>query len=145
MAANQNDDRSVPPPSTAGLVLNIADLNINRENMFLDDPDDLYINAVADNTLYASTITFEELNLLPEVIRGLYREIGFKRPSKIQAITLPMISSPSYKDLIAQAHNGTGKTTCFGLEMLGRVDPNLRAPQALHLPHQALKGRGTLR
>ncbi|KAM1751223.1 hypothetical protein FF1_009308 [Malus domestica] len=145
MAANQNDDRSVPPPSTAGLVLNIADLNINRENMFLDDPDDLYINAVADNTLYASTITFEELNLLPEVIRGLYREIGFKRPSKIQAITLPMISSLSYKDLIAQAHNGTGKTTCFGLEMLGRVDPNLRAPQALHLPHQALKGRGTLR
>ncbi|TQD84059.1 hypothetical protein C1H46_030381 [Malus baccata] len=95
MAANQNDDGSVPLPSTAGLALNIANLNIYRENMFLDDPEDSYINTVASDTLYTSAITFEELNLCPE------------------------------------AHNGTGKTTCFGLEMLGRVDPNLRAPQAL--------------
>ncbi|KAE8679390.1 DEAD-box ATP-dependent RNA helicase 38 [Hibiscus syriacus] len=34
-------------------------------------------------------------------------------------------------DLIAQAHNGSGKTTCFTLGMLSRVDPKLKAPQAL--------------
>jgi hypothetical protein len=28
-----------------------------------------------------------------------------------------------------QAHNGSGKTTCFTLGMLGRVDPQLNAPQ----------------
>lgn len=35
------------------------------------------------------------------------------------------------RDMIAQAHNGSGKTTCFVLSMLSRVDPNLQKPQAL--------------
>ncbi|CAL5422262.1 unnamed protein product [Camellia sinensis] len=42
-----------------------------------------------------------------------------------------MILTPPYKHLIAQAHNGSGKTTCFVLGMLSRVDPKLTAPQAL--------------
>jgi ATP-dependent RNA helicase DDX19/DBP5 len=58
-------------------------------------------------------------------------EMGFKKPSKIQEITLPMILNPPHKDLIAQARNGSGKTTCFVLGMLSRVDPNMKAPQAL--------------
>lgn len=57
--------------------------------------------------------------------------MGFKKPSKIQAITLPMILTPPHKDLVAQAHNGSGKTTFFVLGMLSRVDPNVKAPQAL--------------
>lgn len=32
-----------------------------------------------------------------------------------------------------QAHNGSGKTTCFTLGMLGRVDPKLNAPQVCSL------------
>lgn len=55
----------------------------------------------------------------------------FERPSKIQAVTLPMILTPPYKNLIAQAHNGSGKTTCFNLGMLSRVDPKQRVPQAI--------------
>ncbi|XP_028123189.1 DEAD-box ATP-dependent RNA helicase 38-like [Camellia sinensis] len=55
----------------------------------------------------------------------------FERPSKIQTISLPMILTPPYKHLIAQAHNGSGKTTCFVLGMLSRIDPKLTAPQAL--------------
>ena len=31
----------------------------------------------------------------------------------------------------AQAHNGSGKTTCFVLAMLSRVDPEMAQPQAL--------------
>ena len=58
-------------------------------------------------------------------------EMKFQKPSKIQAISLPMILTPPYKDLIAQAHNGSGKTTCFVLGMLSRVDPKLKAPQAI--------------
>ena len=42
-----------------------------------------------------------------------------------------MILNPPHKDLIAQARNGSGKTTCFVLGMLSRVDPNMKAPQAL--------------
>ncbi|KAM0049131.1 putative RNA helicase [Helianthus debilis subsp. tardiflorus] len=41
----------------------------------------------------------------------------FERPSKIQSISLPMILTPLYKNLITQAHNGFGKTTCFVLDM----------------------------
>ncbi len=36
------------------------------------------------------------------VSQGLYVEMKFERPSRIQSTTLPMILSPPYKDLIAQ-------------------------------------------
>jgi ATP-dependent RNA helicase DDX19/DBP5 len=55
----------------------------------------------------------------------------FEKPSRIQAETLPMILLPPHSNLIAQAHNGSGKTTCFVLGMLSRVDPAVRSPQAL--------------
>ena len=71
------------------------------------------------------------MNLSEDLLKGLYVVMRFERPSKIQAITLPMILTPPYKNLIAQAHNGSGKTTCFNLGMLSRVDPKLQAPQAL--------------
>lgn len=74
---------------------------------------------------------FEDLNLSPELLKGLYVEMKFERPSKIQSISLPMILTPPFKNLIAQAHNGSGKTTCFVLGMLSRVDPKLGVPQAL--------------
>lgn len=86
---------------------------------------------VADDTPYTSAMSFEDLNLSPELLQGLYSEMKFEKPSKIQAATLPMIVTPPYKNLIAQAHNGSGKTTCFVLGMLSRVDPQLKAPQAL--------------
>jgi ATP-dependent RNA helicase DDX19/DBP5 len=82
-------------------------------------------------TVYESATTFEDVNLTPELLKGLHEEMGFSRPSKIQAITLPMILTPPYKDLVAQAHNGSGKTTCFVLGMLSRVDPNRKVPQAI--------------
>ncbi|CAI5494296.1 unnamed protein product [Closterium sp. Naga37s-1] len=86
---------------------------------------------VAAETPYSSAKTFEELNLSEPLLRGLYSEMKFERPSKIQAVTLPMILQPPNANLIAQAHNGSGKTTCFVLGMLSRVDPQVKAPQAL--------------
>lgn len=80
----------------------------------------------------------------------------FEKPSRIQAVTLPMVLQPPFVSLVAQAssstpsaakiattltehltthilqaHNGSGKTTCFVLAMLSRVDPTLQQPQAL--------------
>ncbi|CAO2839444.1 unnamed protein product [Amaranthus hypochondriacus] len=109
--------------------LPVDQLSIN-ERKELDDPDDTSIQAVTD-TPYTSAKRFEDLNLSEELLKGLYVVMRFERPSKIQAITLPMILTPPYKNLIAQAHNGSGKTTCFNLGMLSRVDPKLQAPQAL--------------
>eukprot|EP00252_Welwitschia_mirabilis_P026705 TRINITY_DN883_c0_g1_i4.p1 TRINITY_DN883_c0_g1~~TRINITY_DN883_c0_g1_i4.p1 ORF type:complete len:515 (+),score=99.26 TRINITY_DN883_c0_g1_i4:170-1714(+) len=97
-----------------------------------EEEDGLKIETVtADDTPYTSAKRFEDLNLSPELLKGIYSEMGFEKPSKIQAITLPMILTPPYKHLIAQAHNGSGKTTCFVLGMLSRVDPKISAPQAI--------------
>ncbi|XXG58794.1 hypothetical protein AAC387_Pa04g1005 [Persea americana] len=100
--------------------------------LLLDDPNESDIQTVTSgDNVYTSATTFEELNLSPELLRGLYAEMRFKGPSKIQAVSLPMILTPPYKNLIAQAHNGSGKTTCFVLGMLSRVDPKRKVPQAL--------------
>ncbi|KAK8924194.1 DEAD-box ATP-dependent RNA helicase 38 [Platanthera zijinensis] len=98
----------------------------------LDNPKDSDIEAVtAGGTIYLAAENFEDLSLTTDLIKGLYVEMRFHRPSKIQAISLPMILIPPYKDLVAQAHNGSGKTTCFVLGMLGRVDPKIKSPQAM--------------
>lgn len=127
----------------------------------LRDPE-TEITAKSD-TLYSSAHSFEELGLSPQLLQGLYTEMKFEKPSKIQAKTLPMILTPPFKSMIAQvrehgsacmlhvyacttrwwcrggsstwwctqAHNGSGKTTCFVVSMLSRVDPALKQPQAL--------------
>lgn len=89
--------------------------------------------ATQAESMYSSAKTFEELGLSEELLQGLYTEMKFERPSRIQAKTLPMILEKPHKSLIAQAHNGSGKTTCFTLAMLSRVDPSIKAPQALCL------------
>ncbi|XP_054817093.1 DEAD-box ATP-dependent RNA helicase 38-like [Prosopis cineraria] len=115
--------------------LKVDELTIDEKKKsarVLDEPDDSSIQAVTSgDTPYNSASTFEDLNLSPELLKGLYVEMKFQKPSKIQAISLPMILNHPYKDLIAQAHNGSGKTTCFVLGMLSRVDPKVQAPQAL--------------
>jgi hypothetical protein len=46
-------------------------------------------------TVYESAMTFEDVNLTPELLKGLHEEMGFSRPSKIQAITRPQRPAPS--------------------------------------------------
>ncbi|XP_057424292.1 DEAD-box ATP-dependent RNA helicase 38 [Lotus japonicus] len=128
-------DEEASASSTATSSINLDGLAIDetkKSPKLLDDPDDSNIQAVSSgDTPYTSAATFEDLSLSPELVKGLYVEMKFQKPSKIQGISLPMILSPPHRDLIAQAHNGSGKTTCFVLGMLSRVDPKLQAPQAL--------------
>ena len=70
------------------------------------------------------------LGLPPSLIKGLY-EMNFTKPSKIQAISLPKIWAN--RNLLAQSHNGTGKTACFVLGMLRIVQARVKKPQALCL------------
>ncbi|XP_062110323.1 DEAD-box ATP-dependent RNA helicase 38-like [Humulus lupulus] len=133
--ADMEDEESNNPESSSTSEINIDNLKIDEDkkiNKFLDEPEDSNIKAVVSGeTPYTSAKTFEELELREELLKGLYVEMKFQKPSKIQAISLPMILTPPHKDLIAQAHNGSGKTTCFVLGMLSRVDPQLKAPQAI--------------
>ncbi|TKY50208.1 DEAD-box ATP-dependent RNA helicase 38 [Spatholobus suberectus] len=130
--AEEETNASTEPETSS---VNVDALTIGDDSKppkLLDDPDDSNIEAVTSgDTPYTSAATFEDLSLSPELLKGLYVEMKFQKPSKIQAISLPMILSPPHRDLIAQAHNGSGKTTCFVLGMLSRVDPKVQAPQAL--------------
>ncbi|XP_047327612.1 DEAD-box ATP-dependent RNA helicase 38-like [Impatiens glandulifera] len=126
--SSSSKDKAVDDLSLESLAVD----ETKKVNMFLEDPEDSSIEAVTvGETPYTSAKMFEDLNLSPELIKGLYVEMKFTRPSKIQAVSLPMILTPPHKHLIAQAHNGSGKTTCFVLGMLSRVDPAFRSPQAL--------------
>lgn len=58
-------------------------------------------------------------------------EIGYERPSPIQAMTIPHILEG--KDIIGQAQTGTGKTASFALPILSKLDINQKDPQALIL------------
>ncbi|OIW01580.1 hypothetical protein TanjilG_21160 [Lupinus angustifolius] len=131
--SNATASSSSAPPQTSSLEVDDLTIEDNKKPpKLLDDPDDSNIQTVTSGeTPYTSAATFEDLNLSPELLKGLYVEMKFQKPSKIQAISLPMILNPPHRDLIAQAHNGSGKTTCFVLGMLSRVDPKLQVPQAL--------------
>ena len=74
--------------------------------------------------------SWEELNARVELLRGIYA-YGFEKPSPVQRkAILPLFNK---KDLIAQAQSGTGKTGCFTIGVLQRLDMSLQKPQALIL------------
>jgi ATP-dependent RNA helicase DeaD len=66
------------------------------------------------------TKTFEELGLSAQLTKAL-PENGFKAPFPIQETAIPLILQG--KDVVGQAHTGTGKTAAFGLPILQQIKP----------------------
>ena len=62
-----------------------------------------------------NNMTFEELNLAPELISAV-RELGYEQPSPIQVEAIPLVLAGH--DLLGGAQTGTGKTAAFSLPML---------------------------
>lgn len=91
------------------------------------------MQANPDNPLY-SVKTFEELNLAPEIQKGIIG-MGFRKPSKVQERTLPLLIAEPPTNLIGQSQSGTGKTAAFVLNILTRI--NLSTPEMQKTP-QAL-------
>lgn len=73
---------------------------------------------------------FKDLPLSPEIMKGI-EELGFRDlfPIQAQAIT-PLLEG---KDVIGQAHTGTGKTAAFGVPLIERIDPKVCRVQGLIL------------
>jgi ATP-dependent RNA helicase DeaD len=67
------------------------------------------------------TKTFEELGLSADLTRAL-KENKFESPFPIQEAAIPLILQG--KDVVGQAHTGTGKTAAFGLPILSRIKPD---------------------
>lgn len=79
-----------------------------------------------DNVVYS----FDELNLKPNIVRGVFG-YGYEAPSAIQQRAILPITEG--RDVLAQAQSGTGKTATFTISALQRIDENLKATQALIL------------
>ena len=63
-------------------------------------------------------VRFADLGLAPDIQRAI-DELGYERPSPIQAEAIPALIEG--RDLIGQAATGTGKTAAFALPMLQRL------------------------
>ncbi len=61
---------------------------------------------------------FSEFNFHKDLFKGV-KIAGFKEPSPIQEMAIPIIENGS--DLVGQAHTGTGKTAAFGLPMMDKL------------------------
>src|ERR1700680_2205474 len=71
---------------------------------------------------------FEKLKLKPEILRSL-REIGYKTMFPIQAEAIPPLMAG--KDVIGQAHTGSGKNAAYALPIIERIDGSKPYVQAL--------------
>jgi len=85
---------------------------------------------IADHLEDVPVPSFLELGLTEASLRAI-ADMGYEEPTPIQARTIPLLLDG--KDVIAQAQTGTGKTAAYALPILERLDPDLRAPQALVL------------
>ena len=77
-----------------------------------------------------SNITFADLGLSEAMLKALEKK-GYGYPTTIQAEAIPHFMQ--WKDVIAKAPTGTGKTFAFGIPMIEHIDPENDAVQALVL------------
>ena len=64
--------------------------------------------------------TFTELGIKQSILDGL-KEIGFSEAFPIQVAAIPVLLSG--RDVVGQAHTGTGKTAAFAISMLQTIIP----------------------
>ena len=74
--------------------------------------------------------TFESLGLSEAMLKALEKK-GYGYPTTIQAEAIPHFMQ--WKDVIAKAPTGTGKTFAFGIPMIEHIDPELSEVQGLIL------------
>ena len=77
-----------------------------------------------------SNITFSDLGLSQEMLKALEKK-GYGYPTTIQQLAIPPFMQ--WKDVIAKAPTGTGKTFAFGIPMIEHVDPACPDVQGLIL------------
>ena len=63
---------------------------------------------------------FEELELKEDILKGI-RELGFEEAFPIQEAVIPVLLTG--RDVVGQAHTGSGKTAAFSLSMLQEIKP----------------------
>jgi len=78
----------------------------------------------------AISLHFSDLELAEPLLRAL-EEVGYEKPTPIQAQTIPLLLDG--QDVLGQAQTGTGKTAAFALPVLSNIVLSRTEPQALVL------------
>ncbi len=73
-------------------------------------------------------IQFEEFGLDEKILKAV-KEAGFKEPSPVQEMAIPLVLEGH--DIVAQAQTGTGKTAAFGLPTMSMIDSSEQRVQIL--------------
>ena len=91
----------------------------------------LYVRHILSIKLDANKV-----NRNDNILKGIYG-MGFRKPSKVQEKTLPLLMMNPPQNLIGQSQSGTGKTAAFVLNILHRIELSseqaCKTPQALVL------------
>lgn len=80
-------------------------------------------------------MTFNEFNL-KDLLQKAIDEAGFKEPSPIQEQAIPFVLAG--RDIVGQAHTGTGKTAAFGLPILNNMKGNAGVEAVVIVPTREL-------
>ena len=75
-------------------------------------------------------ISFKDLGLSEQMLKALEKK-GYGYPTTIQQLAIPEFMQ--WKDVIAKAPTGTGKTFAFGIPMIEHIDPECGDIQGLIL------------
>lgn len=78
---------------------------------------------------------FTELGLNSEILRGI-EDQGFEDAFPIQEAVIPILLTG--RDVVGQAHTGSGKTAAFALSMLQEIRPNRRIQGLIMAPTREL-------
>jgi translation initiation factor 4A len=108
--------------NTNDIVINNTVINNTVIN---NKDDDLDLEKESEIRIYN---TWDELDLNPDLLRSIYGH-GFEKPSPIQSKGIAPIKEG--RDIIAQAQSGTGKTGCFTVGALSRVNVQENSSQVL--------------
>ena len=79
---------------------------------------------------FTQGVRFDELGLMPEMQRALEKK-GIEVSTPIQAGVIPLMRE--WKDVIAKAPTGTGKTFAFGIPIIEHIDAEGEETQAVIL------------
>ena len=80
-------------------------------------------------------MTFKDFDFKEELQKSIF-DAGFKEPSPIQRDAIPVVLSG--KDIVGQAHTGTGKTAAFGLPLINMMEGNKSVEAVVIVPTREL-------
>ena len=79
--------------------------------------------------------TFEQLGITKSILDGL-KEMGFNEAFPIQVATIPVLLAG--RDVVGQAHTGTGKTAAYSISMLQGITPRKKIQGLVIAPTREL-------